>query len=142
MKNIFDEFGVNPLEDPSVSASKLILYINNHPEEFKKVSDRAVELGVVERLSPSGYVQAIQNLAHQMFTLSLGMNLKGLPMEEDTSEYYRYDGLGDDMRQLDKIFNMIAFASGKHWDEVSIDLDRWMAYYTDKFVSNLPNQLN
>ena len=142
MNNIFDEFGVNPFEDPSVSAFKLIGYINEHPEEFKKVSDRAIELGVVERLSPAGYVQALQKLAHEMFTLSLGMNLRDIPMEENTAEYYKYDSIGFDLTQMDKIFNMIAFASGKHWDEVSADLDKWMTYYTDKFVSELPNKLN
>lgn len=142
MNNIFDEFGVDPLEDLSISASKLIHYINDHTEKFKKVSDRAIELGVVERLSTSGYIQAIQNLAYQIFLLSLSMNLKGIQIEEDIMEYYHYDGLGDDMRQLDKIFNIISFASGKHWSETSVDLDKWIAYYTDKFVTNLPNQLN
>lgn len=142
MKSIFEEYDINPNAPIVDEAKALMELISDNPEEFKKVSERAIELGVVEKLSPSGYVQAIQNLAHQVFIISLGMNFSNIPMEEDTSEYYNYPGIGEDLSQLDKILNMIAFSSGKHWEIVSKDLDVWLDYYAEKFGNDLRNKLN
>lgn len=137
--SIFDELTVNPfLSDDEILAS-IIERIAKNPEEFKKVSNRAIELGLVEKLSETGYAQAVQNVAHKVFTLSLGMNLTGVPMELDSSEYYNYDGVGEEMKQLDKIINMIAFASGRHWNYVNADIDKWLDYYAEKFGEDIKN---
>lgn len=135
--SIFDELDVN-LFDPNDTVITFILErIAKNPEDFKKVSNKAIELGLVEKLSESGYIQAIQNIAYKIFTLSLGMNLTGVPIEDDAFEYYNYDGIGEEMKQLDKITNMIAFASGRHWNYVNADIDKWVYYYTEKFSEDI-----
>lgn len=135
--SIFDELGVNPFAADDELLASIMERIAKNPEEFKKVSNRAIELGLVERLTESGYFQAVQNVAHKLFTLSLNMNLSGVPMEPDSGEYYKYDGIGDEMKKLDKIINMIAFASGRHWNYVNADVDKWLDYYADKFCEDI-----
>lgn len=137
--SIFDESTINPFMSDDEILASIIERIAKNPEEFKKVSDRAIELGLVERLTETGYSQAVQNVAHKVFMLSLGMNLTGIPMEQDSNEYYNYDGVGDEMKQLDKIINMIAFASGKHWNYVNADIDKWLDYYAEKFGEDIKN---
>jgi hypothetical protein len=139
--NIFEEFDINPFDEENKIVCKIIERIKDNPKEFKKVSNRAIELGVVEKLSEKGYIQAIQNVAYKIFVLSLTMNLINIPIETDSREYYNYDKIGDEIKQLDEIINIISFASGRHWDYVSNDIDLWIYYYNEKFYQNIKNLL-
>lgn len=102
---------------------------------FKIMSERAIELGVVERLSPEGYLKTVMLVAHKIASLAVGLELAQAPRPENHKEYYNIEGLDNTLKTMDQIISTMSLAAGVPASKVDIDIQAATSVYVKQMMN-------
>ena len=96
---------------------------------WKRISDSAIHAKLVEKLSYVGLLQAVDNLAYNIYLNSRFCVESGLSDKEFD------DVFADKINKMEDIIRVVALGSGIHPTTIDLMVGFRTDYYTDSFIS-------